>query len=132
MAAVDEAAAEWFTEARFLLLLFSNLGKEPPLNISCFRNASTDASVQEEPPLNLSAFSLCDRPRDDVFSVARAGGPGRLSCVAGRRGPVHGVPHNRLGDSEGPGTAKCSSREVLRADGGLNFVWQGLPGLFVD
>jgi hypothetical protein len=54
VAAVDEVAAEWFTEVGFLLLLFSNLGKEPPLNISCFRKASTDASVQEEPPLNLA------------------------------------------------------------------------------
>ena len=54
MAAVDEVTAVWFTEARFLPLLCSNLGTEPPLNISCFRKASTDASVQEVPPLNLA------------------------------------------------------------------------------
>ena len=81
--------------------------------------------------VKLSAFGLCGRPRDDVFSVARDGGPGRLSCVPGCRGPVHGVPHNRFGDSKGPMAAECSSFEVLRIDGGLNFVGQGLPRLFV-
>ena len=75
---------------------------------------------------------MCDHPRDVVFSLARAGGPGRLSCVDGRRGPVHGVPHKSLGDSKRPVAGKCSSCEVLRVDGGLNFVGQGLPGLFVD
>ena len=45
--------------------------------------------------------------------------------------PVHSVPHNRLGDSKGPGTAKCSSLEVLRVDGGLDFFGKGLPRLFV-
>jgi hypothetical protein len=79
-----------------------------------------------------SAFGLCDGPRDDGLSVARFGGLGRLSCVPGRRGPVHGVPHKSLGDSKRPVAAKCSSLEVLRVDGGLNFVGQGLPGLFVD
>ena len=80
----------------------------------------------------LSTFGLCGHPCDEVFSIARDGGPGSLSSAAGRRGPVHGVPHNRLGDSKGPGTAECSSCEVLRVDGGLDFVGQGLPGLFVD
>ena len=79
----------------------------------------------------LSAFGLCGHPRDEGFSVARDGGPGRLSCVPGHRGPVHGVPHNRLGDIKGPMAAECSSFEVLRIDGGLNFVGQGLPRLFV-
>ena len=77
------------------------------------------------------AFSLCDGPRDDGFSVARFGGLGRLSCEDGCRLPVHGVPHNSLGDSKGSVAAERSSCEVQRVDGGLNFVGQGLPGLFV-
>jgi hypothetical protein len=92
----------WFTEVGFLPFVCSNLGTEPPLNISSFRKASTDASV-----------------RDDVFRVARFGGPGRLSCVAGHRGPVHGVPHNSLGASKGPVAAEYKRSEVLRIDGGL-------------
>ena len=82
--------------------------------------------------VELGTFGLCDRPRNNGISVATFGGPGCVSCVAGRRGPVYGVPHNSLGDSKGPGTAECSSRKVLRVNGGLDFVGQGLPGFFVD
>jgi len=82
--------------------------------------------------VELSAFGLCDCPRDEVFSVARFGGPGRLSCVAGHCGPVHGVPHKSLGDSKGPGTAECNRLKVLHVDGGLDFFGKGLPRLFVD
>jgi hypothetical protein len=78
-----------------------------------------------------SAFGLCDRPRDDGFSVARFGGLGRLSCEDGYCLPVHGIPHKSLGDSKRPGTAECNRREVLRVDGGLDFFGQGIPGLFV-
>ena len=51
--------------------------------------------------------------------------------MEGRRGPVHGVPHKSLGDSKRPLAAKCSSLEVLRVDGGLDFFGKGLPRLFV-
>ena len=44
---------------------------------------------------------------------------------------VHGVPHNRLGDSKGPVAAECNRRKVLRVDGGLDCIGQGLPGLSV-
>ena len=81
--------------------------------------------------VELGTFGLCRRPRDEGFSTARDGGPGRLSCVAGHRGPVHGVPHNSLGDSKGPVAAECSSLEVLRVNGSLNCIGQGLPCLFV-
>ena len=80
--------------------------------------------------VELGTFGLYDCPRDDGFSVARVGGPGRLSCEDGCRLPVHSVPHNRLGDSKGPMAAECSSFEVLRIDGGLNCIGQGLPRLF--
>ena len=80
----------------------------------------------------MSAFGLYGRTREGGLGVARAGGPDRLSCVPGRRGPVHGVPNNRLGDSKGSVTAKRSSRIFLRVDGGFDSARQGLPGLFVD
>ena len=82
--------------------------------------------------VELSAFGLCGHPRNNGISVATFGGPGCVSCVAGRRRPVHGVPNNRLGDSKWSEAAERSSCEVLRVDGGLDFVGQGLPGLFVD
>ena len=89
------------------------------------RPRSTGGDLENAP------FSLCGHPRDEGFSIARDGGPGRLSSAAGRRLPVHSVPHNSLGDSIGPGTAKYISLEVLSVDGGLDFAGQGIPGLFV-
>jgi len=121
----------WFTEARFFALALFELGHGaaakhfvPQESFDrCLRARCTTAE--------LSAFGLCGHPRDEGFSVARDGGPGRLSCVPGCRGPVHGVPHNRLGDSKGPVAAECNRRKVLRVDGGLDCIGQGLPGLSV-
>jgi len=130
-AAVDEEAAEWFTEVGFLPLLFFELGQGAAAKHFVLQERYYRRLRARIISVELGTFGLCDHPRDVVFSVARAGGPGRLSSAAGRRLPVHSVPHNSLGDSIGPGTAKCISLEVLSVDGGLDFAGQGIPGLFV-